>query len=327
MRLDMLVPHWQETPDVIEPLLDSIEIQQGIDLANVGVIIAYDGDEAAPLPVKKWERRYSFAITHVHAPKVGVSATRNAALDASCADYVMFCDADDMFCDSTGLFIVLEQAERGFDVMVSTFVEQVKPPDTDKLMFVTHENDMTFVHGKVYRRQYLEDKGIRFNPALTIHEDSYFNVLARECADRAIYCQKPFYLWRWRDESVCRHDREYLLKTFNNMLDSNDALVGEFVRRGMLEKAQAYVVMMVWDSYYTMNKPEWRSHTNRNYRRAVETRFRAYFRKHRDMWNTMDARARIEISKPIRERQIAEGMLSEPVTVAQWLRHVMKKGK
>ena len=42
---------------------------------------------------------------------------------------------------------------------------------------------------------------------------------------------------QWRDDSVCRHDPKYILKTYRNMLDSNDALITEFLRRGMLEKA------------------------------------------------------------------------------------------
>lgn len=331
MTLDFLIPHWQETPDVMEPLLGSIALQQGVDMSDLGVIVAYDGPDAAPLPTDEWAARYPFRITHVHAPKGGVSATRNAALDASSADYVMFCDADDMMHNMCGIQVISEQMERGFDALVSTFMEQAKVPGTDSLGLVPHVNDMTFVHGKVYRRRYLVERSIRFDPALTVHEDSYFNVLARECAGEAVYCQHPFYLWRWRDESVCRHDPKYILKTFGDMLSSNDALVDELVRRGMLEKASQYAVSMVWDSYYTMNKPEWREHTNREYRRAVERRFRAWFAKHGDKWRAMGERERMAISVPIRQRQVAEGMLSEAVTPDQWLRHVMagerRKGK
>lgn len=92
--------------------------------------------------------------------------------------------------------------------------------------------DSTFVHGKVHRRQYLLDNKIRFNPKLTIHEDSFFNILAQNLTESAKYCPTPFYLWKWRDTSVCRHDKDYILKTYNNMLDSNDALIDEFNNRG-----------------------------------------------------------------------------------------------
>ena len=46
MKLQILVPQYKETEDIIKPLLDSIEVQQNIDLKNeVGVIIVNDGTD------------------------------------------------------------------------------------------------------------------------------------------------------------------------------------------------------------------------------------------------------------------------------------------
>ena len=45
MTLDILVPQSKETDEIVKPLLDSIAIQQGIDLNNVGVIIVNDGSD------------------------------------------------------------------------------------------------------------------------------------------------------------------------------------------------------------------------------------------------------------------------------------------
>mgnify|MGYP002623827950 CR=1 FL=1 len=346
MKLDILVPHWQETREEMEPLLDSVMVQQGIDLGDVGVIIAYDGPEASELPVDEWAERYPFPITHVHANKGGVSHTRNAALDVSEADYVMFCDADDCFCDSCGLFLVFREMESqpnpqelamygvtpqeagtGFDTLVSVFREENKDPKTGDIVYLNRDNDSTFVHGKVHRRQYLLDNGLRFDDSLTIHEDSYFNILCRECAKpyRAKYCPMPFYLWKWRDASVCRHDDKYILKTFRNMLDSNDALVDEFTRRMMPEKATQYCAMMVFDSYYTMCKPEWLSEVNAEYRERTERRFAKYFRKHRKKWDSLTQQEKAVISNGVRQRSVMEGMLVEPITVDDWLDRVLRK--
>ena len=39
-KLQILVPQYKETEDIIKPLLDSIEVQQNVDLINdIGVII------------------------------------------------------------------------------------------------------------------------------------------------------------------------------------------------------------------------------------------------------------------------------------------------
>ena len=45
-KLQILVPQYKETEDIIKPLLDSIEVQQNVDLKNdVGVIIVNDGTD------------------------------------------------------------------------------------------------------------------------------------------------------------------------------------------------------------------------------------------------------------------------------------------
>lgn len=280
MKFQILVPHYKESAYVIKPLLDSIAIQQSVDFSQVGVIICHDGRDIPDLIFND----YPFEIKQISIDKGGVSAARNGALDAATADYVMFCDADDMFCHVCGLYIIMQEIAIGFDTITSVFIEETKHPQTKETIYINHDMDSTFVHGKVHRRKYLIDNNIRFNPKLTIHEDSFFNILARELApvDRAKYCPTPFYLWKWRDESVCRHDPDYILKTYNNMIDSNDALVDQFQARGVEDKARFYVGFMLFDAYYTMNKKEWRSKVNKQYRKAVDRRIGSYYAKHRD---------------------------------------------
>ena len=184
--------------------------------------------------------------------------------------------------------------------------------------------DSTFVHGKVHRRQYLIDSHIRWNEKLTIHEDSFFNILCQNLSQNVKYCQTPFYLWKWRDASVCRHDEKYILKTYGNMLDSNDALIDEFLRRGMEDKAQFYTVFMTFDAYYTMNKPEWVNQENRKYREETERHFGRWFRKHEAIWNAAPAPLKMQVSNGVRGRVIAEGMMMEAITIDGWLRKIRK---
>ena len=318
MKLQILIPHYKESFEVMKPLLDSIAIQQQVDFSEVGVIIAYDGDEATELPDCK---EYPFVVERVKGEHKGVSATRNLALDNATADYVMFCDADDMFCHVCGLYIIFNEIEIGFDTLTSQFIEQTKTPD-GKMLFINHDMDSTFVHGKVHRRKYLINNNIRFNDNLTIHEDSYFNILAQNLTDTAKYCPTAFYLWKWRDESVCRHDKDYILKTYNNMLDSNDALVDEFIDREKEDKALFYVGFMILDAYYTMNKKEWTDKTNKDYRDAVEKRFSKYYAKHKDHWEKLSEQEKMTISNGVRMRSINEGMPMETITINEWLKHI-----
>lgn len=322
MRLQILVPQYNETEQVIKPLLDSIEVQQNVDLANdVGVIIVNDGTDVHLS--REFLDRYSFRIDYYLHEHKGVSATRNACLDYAKADYVMFCDADDMFYNACGLYIVFREIENGgFDSLVSAFVEESREPSTRIPVYINHDMDSTFVHGKIHSRKFLLDNNIRWNDALTIHEDSYFNCLCQRLAKELKYSQTPFYLWRWRDESVCRHDPKYILKTYNNMLDSNDALIEQFVKRNRIQDAQFFAVNMIYDAYFTMNKQEWLNQQNSEYRLATERRFKSYWMKYKYLHDGIPNDAKTQIIMSIKGRMYAEGVVLETITFNEWIQQV-----
>lgn len=321
MRLQILVPQYKETDEIIKPLLDSIEVQQSVDLQNeVGVIIVNDGTDVHLSD--ELLSRYSFPIEYHLHKHGGVSATRNAALDYAKAEYVMFCDADDMFYNACGLYILFREIDNGgFDSLFSAFVEETRGPNKE-VLYINHDMDSTFVHGKVHRRQYLIDNNIRWNPNLTIHEDSYFNCLCQRLARELKYSQTPFYLWKWRDNSVCRHDPKYILKTYNNMLDSNDALVDEFLRRKRKEDAQFFATNMIYDAYFTMNKDEWLNQENGEYRHATELRFKDYWLKFKHLHDSIPTEHKVQIIMGIKNRMYTEGMVLESLTFEQWIKQV-----
>ena len=321
MKLQILIPQYKETDEIVKPLLDSIALQQNVPFDQIGVIICNDGSNV--FLTDELLNAYPFLIEYHKEPHRGVSATRNACLDYATAEYVMFCDADDMFYSMCGLWHMFREMNEGFDSMVSMFLEETRNPENkDEVIYTNHEMDSTFVHGKIHRRQYLIDKGIRWNDKLTIHEDSYFNILCQNLSQNVKYCPVPFYLWKWRDDSVCRHDPKYILKTYRNMLDSNDALVDEFLSRGVMEKAMFFTAFMIFDAYYTMNKPEWIDQENQEYRNSTEQRFKEYYTKHKDLWNNIPINDKMMISNQVRSRSVMEGMRMEAVTIDGWLRHI-----
>ena len=93
MKLQILVPHYNETEEEIKPLLDSIAIQQQADFSEVGVIIAHDGKDIPRLSFYcedgydgiDEDYYYPFKIEQIWNEHEGVSATRNLALDHATA--------------------------------------------------------------------------------------------------------------------------------------------------------------------------------------------------------------------------------------------------
>lgn len=318
MKLQILIPQYKETTEEIAPLLDSIAIQQNVDFNEIGVIICNDGSDVFPE-----FRDYPFKLEFYKEPHRGVSGTRNACLDHATAEYVMFCDADDMFYNACGLYILFREMNIGqFNTLMSAFIEETRMPDTKEPIYVNHDTDTTFVHGKVHRRQYLIDNNIRWNEALTIHEDSYFNCLCQRLSNEVKYCQTPFYLWRWRDNSVCRHDPKYILKTYNNMLDSNTALVNQFKLRGKIDDARYYTTAMIYDAYFTLNKKEWIEQENQNYRDAVERRFSEYYKEFKSLYQSIPEDVKAQIIIGMKNRMFREGLLMEHVTFDDWIKQI-----
>lgn len=320
-KLSICITHYDEDYyTTVKRLLESISIQQGIDFEDIEVVIVNDGykNPVNVLPIGT----YPFRINVFTIQRAGVSAARNKALTEASGEYVMFCDCDDMFLSVCGIYVLLKELESGeYDTMVPMFVEESLNIDK-KYVYINHDNtDCTFIHGKVHRRQFLLDNDIWWNDALTIHEDSYFNCLCQRIAkpERVKRCDSAYYLWKYRKDSVCRRDKKYLLKTYCNMIDSNTALVEQFLKRGMIDSAKYYVTCMMFGTYYTLNKEEWLKKSNKKYKDTVIAAMKIYYKKYKSLLEETDELTRVEIIRDIKNRSYFEGLVLETFTFDKWL--------
>lgn len=244
-KLQILVSVYNEGFHTVKPLLDSIAAQQNVDFDDISVIVVNDGGnpvewlQAAPGGSPffiDYQEYYPFTIDYYHEKHGGVSAARNKALDYSTAEYIMFCDCDGTFFNVCGLWLIFNAMP--FECFVPKFTEEIRL--NGKPQYITRDFDSTFVHGKVFKRQYLIDQSIRWDESFTIHEDSYFNCLAQMLCEKIVYCPNPFYLWKYREGSVTRESAEWAVKTFDECLRSNSHLIEELLKRGRKTEA-AYI--------------------------------------------------------------------------------------
>lgn len=322
MKLQILVPQYKETDDMVKTLLNSLALQTGVDFNDVGVVICNDGTDVHLSD--ELLNSYPFKIEYYLEPHRGVSGTRNACLDHATADYVMFCDADDMFFTSIGLYSIINEINIGFETLSSLFVEEVKTKE-GKMIYTNHENDGTFVHGKIHNRQFLIDKGIRWNEALTIHEDSYFNVQCFYLAKEPKYLGQAFYMWRWRPDSVCRQDPLYIQKTYYHLIRGVDALVEKLEAGGRHDKAIFYSVHMVMQAYYEMYKPNWQLPICKEYIATTEKYIYNYYKKYQNFFYENSLETRLQIAKDLRNNAAERGMLMEKETFDQWLTRLARE--
>lgn len=320
MKLQLLIPQYNETEDIICNMLDSLEIQQGIDFNEFEVLIGNDGSDVRLS--EEFLSKYYFSVQYFVFEHTSPAGTRQRLLDKATADYVMFCDADDMFLTVLGIYTIFTYIRKGFDAFITDFVEEVKDTKTGEFSYFTHYADDKFVHGKVYRRRHLLDNNIVWHEDVRYHEDGAYNLLAIETAKSKEFCKIPMYLWRWRDSSICRTDPLYVLKTYTHMIRSNAHLVKDFIARNMYDRAKYHTGVFIYNTYYMLNKPTWLDPMNAKYRYETEKCFKEYYKTHKELFEHISSEMRNRIIVGIKRRVMDEGIGLEKFTFDEWIDHI-----
>lgn len=317
MKIDILIPYYNEPLAVLDNLLISIAQQQGVDFRNVVVSIFNDGGRAIPT---QFFRGRPFTITYHEGEHRGVSSTRNRLMELSYGEYLMCCDADDMFTDMLGLSYVFDAMKKGFDVFNSSFYEEGRRKGDP--IYKKRNNDVFFVHGKVFRRQYLVENNIRWNDEFIYSGDSYFLGLALRTTKKHVYCSTPFYMWKWNPNSICRREKNHYEKEFDMKLRVTSALIDELMRRGLTEDARYFALFVVYDAYYIMQTDGWEAMPVSD-RDARRKQFREFYRKYEKMIDEADKRMRLSVIKTAKNNQFFRGNIMEKITYANWLKSVL----
>ena len=328
MTLDIIVPRYNEPWDTCQYLFDTIKNQEIIPFENIKVIMVNDGDDD-PLP-DTFFSLYPFMTDYWVKDHGGVSDTRNAGLMQATGDYVMFCDVDDGFLNNLAFYMIFSAMAEEPDMIVSSFVEETFDENLNPIV-VAHNHDYTFVHGKVYKRQFLIDNNIMFDPSMTIHEDGYFNTLAYSVANKTgkvKYLESPFYLWRWNPNSTVRKDREdFTLKTYDHLMKARIGICDELYRRGYENEARISVGMTVLNSYYDFQKTMYTQPKNKELKEKAEKAFKEFWTKYKKVFYDLDNIQVAQMAVTARAIAVNKGMLFEQQDLKSFLRHIDREVK
>lgn len=322
MTLDIVTPHYKEPWETCKYLFDSIMLQRGVPFDNIRVLVVNDGD---CLLDEDNFKPYPYRIEYLPKEHGGVSAARNYGFDHATADYVMFCDIDDGFLSNYGLHAIFAAMQEGFDFLCSNFLEETFTED-GHMTIIRHDKDMTFMHGKVYRREFMVEKNIRFRPDMTIHEDGYFNTVAYAVAARegkVRFIETPLYLWRWNGASTVRQNvKDFVLRTYDHVMLTRDGACEELKKRGYDEDFEIGVVMTVLNSYYDFQKTSYYTPENRRHLQNAEKAFRRFWMKYRNVFTNCTNMKIAEIAVAARENAVKNGMLMEQTDIRTFLKHI-----
>ena len=206
--LDIIITHYKEDWEVCKKQFQMLDLQRCVDWEQIHVTVINDGGQHIP------EDRLdglAFPVKQIDIPHGGVSRARNAGIENATESWVMFCDCDDCFANIYALndimnILRMKDTESKFDMLWADCCEEDYINGAEMLYMMPYNKIFVFCHGKVYRRQFLVDENIRFDPELRFNEDSCFNavIIARTPHTRIgqIKTRSPVYTWIRRENSV-----------------------------------------------------------------------------------------------------------------------------
>lgn len=317
--LSIVVPRFRETERDIFPLLSSIAGQVGVDFSDVEVIIANDGDGAGPLD-ENFLGLFGLDISQIDLPdNGGPGVARQVGLDAACGNYVMFCDADDALHNVGVLGALIQEAEKSApDMITSSWLEEVK--DAAGYKYITHEIENTWMHGKLFRRQFLVRNDIRFHKTLRIHEDSYFLAIAAAVAERNIHLHMITYVWKYHPDSITRRNGAvYTYESIPTFIEACTMAYREIQQRNPEQMAYKIVQFTLYN-YFCFHQYGWQLPEHAGYLEKAETAFVERIGPFWDYWRGAAPEFIANVYNEERARSFVGGVEAE--TVAAWLRRL-----
>ena len=260
-EIDIIIPEYN-AQDTIVKTLYSIASQTIADKVQVTIVDDCSTDGSYEF----LSSRYFYGIRKVNViqtPKNGgPGVARQYGVDHTDCPYIMFVDADDTLGDSLSLEALYSSISSNANacMVVGTFDEEceneIRP----------HVNDMVWMHGKIYRRSFLEQYGIRFHETSRANEDNGFNtiiklILAHDNSWKILTENRCCYVWHNITHSMTRdNEHEYYFGASFPGFVENMIYAAQFLRSLLgdegLMKSEYYrrwctVVMCFLYAYYS----------------------------------------------------------------------------
>lgn len=208
-KIDIIIPAYKAQGTILRTL-SSIACQS--ILSDLDVTIVNDccpnGDYAAYV---KMFKPY-MSIREIRMPKNGgPGQARQYGIDNTQNQYFTCIDADDTFAGA----LALEELRAGIQLSptiqccVGTFAEL-----HENLQIVPHQNDMVWMFGKLYKREFIDRYKIHFNDTRA-NEDTGFNTIVRLlCSNNqnevVHWINEVVYYWHEKVDSITRiNDCQY----------------------------------------------------------------------------------------------------------------------
>jgi glycosyltransferase involved in cell wall biosynthesis len=249
MKFSIIIPVYN-VEAYLHQCLDSVLCQ---DFSDWEAVCVNDGSTDGSAAILEDYVAKDARFRLVTQPNGGLSAARNAGLDAAQGEYILFLDSDDWLVENA--LKVLSTNLSGEDMLCFSgrrFFEKthgfnpsdlLKNGDYQSGMDYYNENallprDFAFVCVvlRAYRRTFLMDNGLRFKEGI-LHEDNLFTPLACYYAHEVRVVNACLYNYRVRVNSITN---TFDMKRLTDLMETANELAAFFIPKKGFDKTVVY---------------------------------------------------------------------------------------
>lgn len=242
--VDIIIPAYNSINTISIPL-DSLKKQK--TKYKFRVVIVNDNSSYSYKNILDKYSKYMFIEEIVLDRNGGPAVARQKGIDYTDSKYIMFIDSDDYLFSSDSIQKLVDNISLcNSDVAMGNFI--LERDNKEELV----KNNSVWMHGKIYRRSFLEDNNIRFNTS-RVNEDNGFNRLVVLLTKNISHLDEVVYVYKENDNSITRrNDRLNKFTGLEGYAYNMDWAFNEAKKRGVPQKEIEYHALSILIvSYYS----------------------------------------------------------------------------
>ncbi len=197
--IDIIVPVYN-SKKTLKRLLESVRSQVGIPAILLTFIDDCSSEDYDSI-LESYREDLDIQYFRLEE-NVGPGVARNIGIQKTENPYIVFLDSDDVFYDEYSLGSLFQAMEENEADVVRSIIHEEKG---DSIQVYEHDN--IGLHGKIYRRSFLEEHHILFSENRS-NEDTGFNSLIDICGAKYTDIDVVTYLWCDNPKSITRKSKK-----------------------------------------------------------------------------------------------------------------------
>lgn len=252
MKVSIIVPIYN-AERYLGVCIESILAQS---YSNIEAILVNDGSTDRSLSICESYARKDDRIRIINKANSGVSDTRNVGIEAATGEYVCFSDADDYLMPDYIEYLLKLCKQYDADIaysseMFTTFHKDQLEQDEVKVLTpelateaILLYNVPVGVYSKMFRREFLLSKHVRFYSHIFIGEGFNFNTYAFQRANKVVAGKHKIYFYR-------RDNNESAMTHFNVRKCTMAIQAIEQIRKDLIVKTQKVKLALDYADWHT----------------------------------------------------------------------------